>query len=130
MRARGVAVWLVLIAAEFAHGIARAVWLVPVVGDFPSRQIGVFTGTLINLTIALLFIRWIHPARVSEAVDVGVVWCLLTLVFELLLGRLVFQASWSRLLSDYDLRHGGYLGLGLLALALAPLVAAKARRVF
>ena len=130
MLARGFFVWLVLMAAEFAHGLARAIWLVPVVGDFPSRQIGVVTGTLINLTITVLFIRWIRPVRVSEAIQVGLAWFLLTLVFELALGRLVFHASWSRLLSDYDLRHGGFLGFGLLALALAPLIAAKVRRVF
>jgi hypothetical protein len=40
---------------EFLPGIARAFWLVPVVGDLPSRQIGVFTGSVINLTIATLF---------------------------------------------------------------------------
>jgi hypothetical protein len=44
-------------AAEFAHGIARAIWLVPVVGDFHSRQIGVFNGSIINLAVTALFVR-------------------------------------------------------------------------
>jgi hypothetical protein len=40
---RAGAIWIVLIGAEVSHGIARAMWLVPQVGDFRSSQIGVFT---------------------------------------------------------------------------------------
>ena len=129
MLVRGFLVWLVLMAAEFAHGVARALWLVPVVGDFPSRQIGVLTGTIINATIAVLCIRWIRPGRVSEAIALGLQWIVLTLTFELVFGRLVVHASWPRLWSDYDLRHGGILGVGVVALGLVPLFAAKVRRV-
>jgi hypothetical protein len=42
-----------LTAAEILHRIARTVLLVPYVGDLQSRQIGVFTGSLIILAIAL-----------------------------------------------------------------------------
>lgn len=115
---------------EFAHGIARAIWLVPVVGDFQSRQIGVFTGTIINLTVAALFIRWIHPARVGDALAVGIAWFVLTLAFEVSFGRLVMEASWQRIGSDYDLVHGGLLPIGLVLLALAPLIAAKVQHLF
>jgi hypothetical protein len=46
-------IWLILVAAEILHGIARAVLLVPHVGEFRSNQIGVFTGSLTTL----VFIR-------------------------------------------------------------------------
>jgi hypothetical protein len=116
--------------AEFLHGIARAIWLVPVVGDFHARQIGVATGTIMNLTVAVLFIRWIRPARVADAIVVGAAWLALTLVFEIAFGRLVIHATWERIGSDYDLIHGGLLPLGLLALAITPLIAAKVRHTF
>ena len=127
---RGVAVWLALMSAEFVHGIARAVWLVPVVGDWRSRQIGVFTGSVINVVITALFVRWIHPRRASEAVLIGVMWVALTVMFEILFGRFVIQASWQRLGSDYDVIHGGLLPLGLIVLAIAPVVTGTLRRVF
>jgi hypothetical protein len=126
---RGVAVWLALMGAEFAHGIIRAIWLVPVVGDFHARQIGVFTGTIINLAVAALFIRTIRPTRVVDALAVGVMWFILTLTFEIAFGRLILHASWQRIGSDYDLVHGGLLPIGLALLALAPLIAAKGRNV-
>jgi hypothetical protein len=115
--------------AEFVHGIARAIWLVFVVGDFRSRQIGVFTGTIINLAVAALLIRWVHPVRVADALFVGVMWLILTLTFEIAFGRLVMHASWQRIGSDYDLAHGGLLSIGLVLLGFAPLITAKARNV-
>ena len=107
MLTRGAAVWCVLIAIEIAHGVARAVWLVPLVGDWRSRQIGVGTGTIINFAVAALFIRWIHPRSGGGALRVGALWLLLTLAFELAFGRFVARASWQRIGSDYDLLHGG-----------------------
>jgi hypothetical protein len=85
-----------LMGAEFMHGIARATWLVPVVGDVHARQIGVFTGTIINLTMAALFIRWIRPIRAAEALAVGIMWLILTLGFEIAFGRAVMDATWQR----------------------------------
>jgi hypothetical protein len=104
---RGIAVRFVLMGAEFLHGIARALWLVPVAGDLHARQIGVITGTIINLIVAALFVRWIQPTRVAEALAVGVTWLMLTLAFEIAFGRVVMHASWQRIGSDYDLVHGG-----------------------
>ena len=126
---RSVAVWFVLIGAEVIHGIARTFWLVPIVGDFRSRQIGVFTGSMMNLAVAALFIRWIHPLRIVDAVIVGITWLALTLTFEIAFGRAVVQASWRRIGSDYDLIHGGLLPIGLLLLALIPFITARVRHL-
>ena len=49
---RSLAVWLILIAVEILHGIARGIFLVPHVGQFRSNQIGLFTGSLTILGIA------------------------------------------------------------------------------
>ena len=49
---RCLAIWLLIISAEILHGILRAILLVPLVGEFRSNQIGVFTGSAIILVIA------------------------------------------------------------------------------
>jgi hypothetical protein len=127
---RAIVVWFVLIAAEFLHGIARALWLVPLIGDFRARQIGVFTGSIINLAVAAAFIDWIHPPRAGIAILVGVMWLALTLVFEIVFGRLVMHATWERLGSDYNVLSGGLLPFGLFVLLCTPLLTARFRRVF
>ena len=58
---RGVAVWLIIMAVEMVHGIARTLWLAPIVGDFRARQVAVFTGSALILAVAVLFIRWMKP---------------------------------------------------------------------
>ncbi|MCA9218157.1 MAG: hypothetical protein KDB27_34045 [Planctomycetales bacterium] len=113
--------------AEILHGILRAVALVPMVGEFQSNQIGVFTGSLIILVIAWLSVRWIGASRRSDLIIVGSLWLVLTLAFELLIGRLVMNLSWHRLLADYNVLAGGLMPLGLLALLFAPMIASKAR---
>jgi hypothetical protein len=63
---RALGIWIVLIAAEILHGTARGVLLVPHVGEFRSNQIGVFTGSLVVLAIALVSVRWIGATRSSQ----------------------------------------------------------------
>src|SRR6185295_1706894 len=107
----------------------RTVFLERFVGDFRARQMAVFTGSLLMLAVAALFIHWIRPTRVRDAVAVGVVWLILTLAFELAFGRYVVHATWSRIGSDYNLLKGGLLPIGLLVLTAAPLATARFRRV-
>lgn len=126
---RALAVWIILILAEILHGILRAVLLVPHVGEFRSNQIGVFTGSLIILAIALLTVRWIGASRQSQLLGVGLMWMALTVSFEILFGRFVVGASWERLASDYNVLQGGLMPFGLAVLVLSPWIAARLRRV-
>ena len=56
---------------------------------------------------------------------IGLMWVALNLLFEIGLGRMVLDLTWDRLLEDYDLARGGFFGLGLLFMAVSPLLAAK-----
>jgi len=124
---RAITVWLVLIMAEILHGIARGIFLVPHVGEFRSSQIGVFTGSIIILAIAVVFVRWIGATRSAHLLMVGFLWLALTLTFEVLFGRFVVGASWERLAADYNVLKGGLLPFGMLVLLLSPLIAWKVR---
>jgi hypothetical protein len=84
------AIWLLIICAEIIHGTPRAVLLVPMVGEFRSNQIGVFTGSLIIPAIAYFTVRWIRTQRPKETLVVGMIWLVLTVAFEILFGRFVW----------------------------------------
>jgi hypothetical protein len=127
---RGLAVWVCIIFVEVLHGIARTWFLAPVIGDFHARQVAVFTGSILVVLVATMFIGWLRPANAREAAWVGIVWLVLTLTFEIVFGRFVAQASWTRIASDYDLAHGGLLPIGLLVLTAAPLIAPKVKSGF
>jgi len=76
------AIWLILIAAEIVHGIARGIFLAPHVGQFRSNQLGVFTGSIIILVIAVVFVRWIGATRPAQLLTVGFLWLAFMLSFE------------------------------------------------
>ncbi len=124
---RAFLVWLVIIAAETVHGILRGVLLVPIVGDLPARQIGVLIGSLLIFAVAYLFIRWMAAQTKLQFLAVGLLWVVLTILFEIGLGRLVLGLPWERITEDYDVTRGGFLGVGLLFMAAAPWLAAWLR---
>jgi hypothetical protein len=126
---RSLTIWLVLIVAEIIHGILRAIALVPIIGEFRSNQIGVFTGSSIILLIAYFAIRWIGAKRPSELLLVGLIWLFLTVAFEVFFGRFVVGLTWERIASDYNLLKGGLMPLGLLVLLVSPVIAVKLRAV-
>jgi hypothetical protein len=126
---RSIAVWPIFIAIESINGTIRTLWLVPLVGELRAHQILFATGSLLILTIATLFVPWLKISNVSQSIGVGVLWMLLTVVFEVGLGRLAFGYSWSQIAADYDLRQGRLMSFGLLLMLFAPLIATKIRDI-
>jgi hypothetical protein len=124
---RAFAVWLILILVESVHGVFRRLVLEPWIGDFSARQISVFTGAALILIVSYLFTDGIRPGA-RQLTLIGVMWVVLTLGFEIGVGRLL-GASWERILSDFNLLRGGLLGIGLLIMAFSPRITASLRRM-
>jgi hypothetical protein len=55
-------------------------FLVPLVGDFPARQIGVPNGWIVIIAVAYIFIRWI-AAETTRQLLVSALWVILTVLF-------------------------------------------------
>lgn len=124
---RALAVWLLLMASESAQGALRN-WIASGEADFAARQSGVIVGALVIFAIVWFAYPWLRIRRPGTAVAVGVGWALLTLAFELGLGRAVGLSA-ARIAADYDLAHGGLMPAGLLAMALTPLAVGWGRNV-
>ena len=123
--ARGFIVWLLIIFAETIHGITRTLLLEPLIGDFRARQVSVFTGAAMIVVITFVFVRWLKGSGVFEFILIGMMWVILTVGFEILLGRLVLNISWERIASDYNLFQGGLMLLGLIVMLFVPVTMAK-----
>lgn len=126
---RAFTVWLVIIFAESVHGTLRQLFLAPLVGDFTARRIAFFIGLLLIFAIAYLFIGWIAAPSHKSLFAVGLLWMILTGMFEFGLGYFVLNYSWERMFEDYDLSRGGLMGFGLLFMAIVPYLAAKLRGI-
>ncbi|MBK8658238.1 MAG: hypothetical protein IPN22_05040 [Bacteroidetes bacterium] len=126
---RSLLVWLLLMLIESIHGTLRLLLLVPIVGDFMARQIAVFTGALLIFITTYFCISWIHPQRKSRSLLIGLLWVILTILFEVLLGILVFRMSVSRIAEDYDILNGGLIPIGLLLMLFTPLAVAHIKGI-
>lgn len=118
--------WLLIVVAESIHGTLRQLFIAPAVGDLPARQIGVVVGAAIIFAIAWTCIRWIGAKSFGDQFKVGLVWVILIAVFEFSLGTALGYPL-ERMLSDYNIAEGGFMGFGLLFLLFAPALAAKLR---
>jgi hypothetical protein len=120
---RALGVWLLIVLAETLHGIFRMLWLAPLAGDFRARQISVFTGSGLILAVTWLTRRWVAATTRRQQLAVGLGWTILTVLFEVGLGRLL-GLPWARIREDYDLARGGLMLLGLVVMTFAPMIVA------
>lgn len=123
---RATLTWMLIVFVETLHGIAREIFIAPVLGDLRSRQWGVLAGCVLILAIALLTTRWMGAGTRRAQLAVGGFWVLLTLAFELALGRALGE-GWDRILADYNPARGGFMMPGMLFLFLTPMLAARLR---
>ncbi|HEX8914168.1 MAG TPA: hypothetical protein VF796_17600 [Humisphaera sp.] len=123
---RGILVWIGVMAVETTLGIARTLWVAPRTGDLRARQLGIPVACAVTIAAARLTARWIAATSRRQHLAVGAAWAGLTVAFEVGLG-LALGYGWGRITEDYDTARGGLMGLGVLVLLAAPLVAGGGR---
>jgi hypothetical protein len=127
MWVRAFAVWLLVMAVEFAHGTLRWILLRPHVDDFRSGQIGVFTGSVLFLLVVYFCEPWMNLRNAEDCLRVGLLWVGVTFVFEWSFGHWVMGRSWESIGAEYNLLHGGLMLAGLAIFAMSPWIAWRLR---
>jgi hypothetical protein len=121
---RATLTWMFIMLGETAHGVIREIFIAPSIGALRARQWGVLIGSLLVLGIACAASAWMRATTRRSQLIIGIYWVLLTVVFELLLGR-AMGVSWPRILSDYNPVQGGFMLLGLGVMLAAPWLVAR-----
>ena len=86
--ARGLLVFLLIMAVETVHGVLRGLFLAPRVGEEMAGRIGWPVALVLVLLIAWATIRWIGLRRTRELIALGAAWAVLTVAFEVMIGML------------------------------------------
>ena len=120
--------WIPMIVLAVANGALREAWLVPRLGEQAARQV----STLLLIAFLALYIAMVTrtwPIRsAAQALAIGALWLVLTLVFEFALGRWVSGRSWREMLAEYDLGAGRLWALVPIWVAVAPYAFFRLRR--
>ena len=127
MLVRAIAVWLVLAVLAPLNGIIRNAWITPRVGERGGHLVSTFTLCVLIFVVAWASISWIGPGGRGDAALIGLVWVVLTVAFEFLVGHYVFGNPWEKLLLDYNMARGRVWVLVLITSYLAPRWAMRLR---
>lgn len=125
MLIKALLVFLLIAAVETGHGILRARFLAPRVGDFRSRQMGVFSGSFLIYVISILTFDWMNPLNPLEAFTIGAYWTVSMFLFEMGLGHFVFRFPWKWLFNEFNLFKGRLLFIGMAFLLCSPYLAGQ-----
>jgi hypothetical protein len=117
---------MLIAVVESVHGTIRQLFLAPVIGDMPSRQVGVFVGSALILLVSWLTARWLGADTFKNQFRIGALWVVFIVIFEFSLG-LALGYTVERILSDYNPANGGLMVFGLLFMLFAPALGAKLR---
>lgn len=98
--------WLGMMALAVANGIARDKVYGPRVGELAGHQ---FSTAILLIAFGAYFYAlerlWPLYSR-NLAWVIGVVWLIMTLLFETALGRLVAREPWRKIFADYNILAG------------------------
>jgi succinate dehydrogenase hydrophobic anchor subunit len=125
---RTLSAWALIIMAESISGAFRQLVLAPRIGELAAHQTGVVFGCAIIFVVAWFFFARANEVSQGSCFFSGFIWVVLTVVFEIALGVSMGYSVW-RILADYDLPKGGLMGIGLMFMLFAPLVATQLWRV-
>ena len=118
-------VWLMIIPLATLNGMARDYLMQPLLGVFALPVSGLTLCVLV-LTLTWLFVPRLGIKDLRQLALVGLVWALLAIVFECLLG-FALGRSWADLLAAYDVSSGNLWLLVVVCVGCAPWLAAKMR---
>ena len=130
MLGRALVVWCLLLVIAILNGALRVAWLIPRFGETRGHIASTVSLSAAIVLFAACTIGWIRPRTWRETWIIGACWLGVTIAFEFLGGHYLFGRPWNTLLADYNLSEGRiWIGV-LVATALGPVVAVRARHLF
>jgi hypothetical protein len=115
----GLAAWFVFMVTAIINGTFRVAILLPSLGEYRAHVASTLMLCLALLIEISVFLGIVGDYSQGWLISLGIMWFLLTLVFEFGFGRMMGQ-SWATLLENYDVPHGRIWPLVLIVVLLAP----------
>lgn len=113
------AAWLILLFCAALLGAARDRCVIPRLGEGPGRAVMsmLFIGFVFLAAFAL---NRISPLDDLQALTAGLIWLVLTVAWEMFMGRVLMKLHWREILAEYNILRGRLWPLVLAATFLAP----------
>ena len=114
--------WLLMPFIGIFNGTLREFIYKKYVGELLAHQLSCFTGILFfGLFVWMLSLKWKIQSS-AQALTIGIIWLVLTIIFEFVFGHYVMHHPWSSLFHDYNILAGRLWILVLLFTSLSPYI--------
>ncbi len=124
---KALAIWLLILVCAIVNGAFRESFLVPKFGSMPAFAVSGVLLALCIVAVSTALVPWFGRLPMRAYLLIGMLWLVLTLVFEFGFGHFLQHRSWPQLLEAYTFRGGNLWPLVLIVTTLAPLLAAHLR---
>lgn len=98
--------WFLMIPIAVLNGTVREFVYGPRMSELAAHQLSTFIAMVLFAVYTWILGRIMPLAGALQALQVGLMWLVLTVVFEFGMGRFISGHSWSRLFEDYNLLAG------------------------
>jgi hypothetical protein len=126
---KSVLIWLSIIPLAVFNGGLREAFLIPWLGENYAQPISEIILCLLIFIVSLIFIPRIGKGKQKTYWKIGILWIILTIVFETILG-LAMGNTFSELLKAYDITTGNLWLLVVVFAGVAPWLVAKKRKLY
>ena len=123
-----VGLFVLVASSEMLNGIARTLFLNRRFSVAHAKRLALLPALALCLLICFFYVPFLRIRTDGGLLLLGVSLSLFMGLFDVAVGRFVVKTRWEIILDDFDIRKGNLLGVGLVAMAFCPLLAARVAR--
>ena len=98
--------WLGLAVVAIVNGALRVKGYAPYMSELSAHQVSTFIGIGLFGIFFWLLTGFFPLSSSRQALGIGVMWLVMTILFEFVFGHFVMGHSWTKLFADYNIFEG------------------------
>lgn len=122
---KSLGIWFILAVSAILVATFRIGILLPAFGEQTAHQLGTVLYLIVQFIIIFFFIKKMKIKEVKTLLSIGIIWVVITIIFEFIFGHYVMGHPWQKLFADYNLLNGRLWVLVLINNLAAPLISGK-----
>ncbi|WP_051295123.1 hypothetical protein [Maridesulfovibrio bastinii] len=116
--------WIPMIPIAILNGLLRVLLFQPYMNELAAHQLSTLTCILFLAVYTHFLIKRFKPTD-FQSLSGGLVWMILTILFEFSFGHFIAGHSWELILNDYNIFKGRIWVFIPVSLAIMPLIMNK-----
>ncbi len=115
--------YVLVASGETVNGIYRTLYLNRRMGIKTAKNVSILSALFLCFLICYFYVPIIGITSDTGLILLGISLSVFMLLFDIILGRFVMKVRWSVIMDDLNIFKGNFLCIGLIVMAVCPLLA-------